>query len=148
MNDWSEKDVGLLLGALSGVYKDTESTKRAIARGSEESNPLLGKNPSGADLDKFGIAAALLGTGTAAALPEKWRRPMLGAWAGLEHGLAKYNDEYNAKKGGGKFEDAAKSALPLAALGGLLGHYLSDEDSGISVGEKDGAISLIFKRGF
>ena len=65
--------------------------------------------------------------GAAAAFPEKWRRPMLGACAGLEHGLAKYNDEYNAKKGGGKFEDAAKSALPLAALGGLLGHYLSDD---------------------
>src|SRR5690242_5015877 len=115
---WDERDLALAGLAALAVRADTESTKRVLAQGGQETNPLLGRNPSGSDLDKAGALAALLGLGGAAALPESWRKPALGAWAGLEHGLAQYNDSYNAKKGGGKFGDAVGSALPYAALGG------------------------------
>lgn len=143
---WDERDLALAGLAAMAVKADIDSTKKALARGGEETNPLLGRKPSGADLDKAGALAAMLGIGGAMALPDEWRKPALGAWAGLEGGLAKYNQSYNPKKGGGKFSAAIGAALPYSALGGLLG-YLMNDSGGATVDVKKGpkgAIELSF----
>ena len=78
----------------------------------------------------------------------------MGAWAGLEHGLAKYNDKYDAKKGGGKFDAAVRGALPMAALGGLLGHLMDDdggfkvEPAGVRFSKKDNEVRIAFRKDF
>ena len=149
MSDWSEKDYGLLLGALTGVHQDIESTKRVLRQGGKERNPLLGENPSGWDLDKAGVIAALLGTGAAASLPKEWRRPLVGAWAGFEHGLAYRNDNQpRDKKDRGFLQSGMEGPLMMAALGGLLGHYMTDEDSGVGIEidkGKKGGLSVLLK---
>lgn len=134
MSDWDTTDASLLVAALTGVDADTKATKRLIKRGGEETNPLLPRKPSGQDLDKAGAIAALLGTGTAMALPEKWRKPMLGAWAGLEHGLAYKNNRVNPnEKTSGLEGSHLEGPLMMAALGGLVGHLMDDSKGKMTV---------------
>lgn len=126
MATWSPSDYALLAGALGATYADTQSTKDAIARGADETNPVLGRKPSGQDLDHAAIAAGLLGTGTAAVLPDSWRKPFLGGWTGLEAGLALHNQKV---KGGApttkKFADGDTMPIQYAALGAGLGALLN-----------------------
>lgn len=142
--NWDSTDTGLLLAALAGIHQDVQSTKDLIRRGGDETNPLLGKKPSGQELDKSGLTTALLGGGAIAALPEHLRKPALGAWAGLESGLAYKNAHVNAKE---KPTDLAHSHLEgplmMALAGGLLGSVLDDSSAighafrGLSLGAVD-----------
>lgn len=150
--DWDTKDSALLATALAGVYADTQATKEQIKKGGSETNPLLPRKPSGQELDRAGVIAALLGTGAAAALPKEWRKPALGAWAGLEHGLAYKNSRANPKA---KETDFAHSSLEgplmMAALGGLLGHMMGDSKVSIDLkkGEKSPVEMLLtYKQDF
>lgn len=146
MENWSPKDKALFGLALGGVYADTQSTKELLKKGGEETNPLFPRKPSGQDLDKAAVLAALGGTGLAALLPAKYRSAALGGWAGLEHGLAYKN---RTRTPGDKQESLAESGLegPLmaATLGALVGHYLPD-DLGLKVDvkkEKSGLTALL-----
>jgi hypothetical protein len=122
--DWDAKDSGLLLAALTGVHQDITSTKQALKRGGEETNPLLPRNPSGQDLDRAGLVSAAVGSGVAAMLPPEWRKRALGAWAGLEHGLAYKNRNVKLKPGTSLAESRIEGPLMMAALGAGFGHLL------------------------
>ena len=135
--DWDKGDSALLGAALTGIYADVQSTKKVIEQGGDEKNPILGKKPSGQDLDKIGLLTGAIGAGLASTLSHKWRKPILAAWAGLEHGLADYNNSYDAEKGGGKFQDAVRASLPKAAVGALLGVLATTSLDGLSLGVQE-----------
>ncbi len=143
--DWDKADTALLGAVLTGVYADIQSTKKHLEKGGEETNPLLPRKPSGQELDKAGLATALLGSGVAGLLDSKWRKPLLGAWAGLEHGLA-YKNEHRkpSKKKESLAESGLEGPLMMAAVGGFLGH-LATAPLSLGVQEDrrpDGAPSL------
>jgi hypothetical protein len=129
--DWSPTDYGLLASALAAQYADVESTKRAIKKGGREDNPLIGKNPSGQDLDHAGIAAALAAAMGANYLQGNVRRAFLGGVTGLETGLAQNNDTETQKTRGTAL---TRNALPAAlAAAGALGGYLLPSGSNLTV---------------
>ena len=145
--DWDKKDTALLGAALAGIYADVQSQKDLNRRGGSEANPLIGKNPSGQDLDRAGLMAALVGSGVATIIPPEWRKPALGAWAGLEAGLAHKNSKVNAKDAPPKdlMHSRLEGPLMMSALGALAGHLM--DDGGVTVEAKKGpkgAIELSF----
>jgi len=149
--DWDKTDTALLLTSLGAILADTESTKAFLKdKKYQEANPLLGKKPSGTDLDKVALLSALLTTGTAYALPQDSRRPFLGGLAGLESGIALNNKNKNVKR---SYEDP----LPytLATAGALIGKALtgdntSEDKSGtkISIEQLQGVPTLSLTKKF
>ena len=128
--DWRWPDTALLGAALAATYADTETTKPVLTKpGWSESNPLVGQHPSGSDLDKAALTAGVIGTGIASFLPPKRRRQFLGAWAGLEAGIAKDNAEIarTGKKPARNFEMIPLEPVPLAIIGGLLAGQTVDD---------------------
>ena len=116
-NKWPDKEKELLVAALAAVMADIATTKIALASGkSEETNPLLGKQPSGATLDMAGGLSALGGMGLASMMPDRWRAPMLGGWAGLEAGLAMQN----MMPGRRTFEESLMFPMALGGISALL----------------------------
>lgn len=57
----------------------------------EEVNPLLGKHPSNAEINRFFIAGALLHYAIAKTLPSEWREPFQYLGIGLEIGVIGHN---------------------------------------------------------
>lgn len=130
---WDSQDYGLLASALGATYADSATTKDLIKRGGIETNPLLGKKPSGQELDHAALVAGLLGTGVASQLSPEMRKRFLGAWAGLEGGLAYHNAHFNPKtqKLTGLDDAVRGGPLLLAALGMLSPNLtISPSDDG------------------
>lgn len=134
---WDNRDTGLLTAALAATYADTLTTKEGLKGGGLESNPLLGKTPSGSDLDRAALASGIIGSLLAGAAPPEMRRAGLGAWAGLETGLA-YQNSHTPNKTKGKpesFEKLMTRPLASAALGALGGYLTNKMDSGNDVSD-------------
>lgn len=120
---WNSLDTGLLAGAEFSLAADMNSTKKALKKpGVEEGNPVLGKKPSGAKLDGYGLATGLGIAGAAGAMPAEWRRPFLAGVIGTESSLASQNSNASARGKSGK--DKIKQGLTvggsLAVLTALL----------------------------
>lgn len=82
--DFTPTQLGLL--GLNGALRayDWSTTKRNLAGGGQEYNPLLGSQPGGTAQDTAALAAAAASLFGVAALPDKWRSPVLLALAGVE----------------------------------------------------------------
>jgi hypothetical protein len=144
MADWTPQEIGLLLGALGATYADTESTKKAIAGGGKESNPLLTRKPSNAELNVAGLLGAAAGLTAATAVPDKYRPAVLGGWLGLESALAYQNKDVSRYYG-------ASDVYKRPVLAGLLGAVLAqaafgDKSTTISPGTGPGLSVKITKR--
>lgn len=130
--DFDQHDYALTLAALAGTYADIQTTKEALKRGAIEGNPLIGKNPSGQDLDKAGLLGAGVVGSAALFSPENERKAILGGLAGLRFGLANQNAHTSAKSGRKSDLELMRQPLISAALGALTGYMMSG-DSKLSI---------------
>lgn len=131
--DWDARDSALLAAAFSGIHNDIQSTKEILKRGGEEKNPLLGRHPSGQDLDKAALLSAAVSGGIAGLLPSSLRKPGLGALSGFEHGMAYKNRNVDSPKDAKFLSRNLEIPLALAALGGFAGHMLNKSDGSRTV---------------
>ena len=147
---WNSRDSALLVAALAATYADTETTKELLKRGGEETNPLLGRHPSGSDLDKSAIASGAILAALAGVVPSRERKTMLGVWTGFRAGLAYKNARTNPKSEPTDFlHSGLEGPLSMAVLGGLLSYILSIPED-VQVGatlDKEGP-KLSFKKDF
>ncbi|MDE2096974.1 MAG: hypothetical protein KGL39_06995 [Patescibacteria group bacterium] len=114
--DWSADDTAGLLAMLGSTAADIDSTKQVFKQpGAFEQNPLIGKHPSGANLDTAGIVAGTITGGAAALAPSGTRGNILDA-ATAVHTLAALNNYNQAGT-----QNDPKNIATLATLGLLLG---------------------------
>lgn len=129
MSDWASLDYSLLGSALGATYADGQSTKEMLKRGGEETNPILGKHPSGQAVDQY-MALSGAGIGAAATLIDspKYRRAMLAGITGLEAGYAIQNQKVEASSEK-KTMSSAMLGMPLLMAGAfaVLAHSLSSD---------------------
>ena len=89
LEPWTSYDTALEVAFAGALVADWLQT-RQIARtadgpgGLEESNPLLGRRPSGPHLGGYFAAAAVGHLAVAAVLPRPWRTVWQATWIGLE----------------------------------------------------------------
>lgn len=153
MEEWTDRDLQLLIGALGSMALDVSTTKKRLSRGGRETNPLLGEHPSKRDIDRAGIVAGALGTAIVGALPKEYRRGALGAWIGVELALAAQNRFTKLAPGQvGNRSFAEVMTLPLlASVGGaVLAHrFLGDDEKGFKIGPGSlGALSIGYTKKF
>lgn len=87
-------DYALLTGALLGQTADWNQTKHIDGSAYQETNPLLGKRPSGAAIDSYFATTTALGIGLALALPDPYRKMFEGGWLGLEWSTVRHNQRH------------------------------------------------------
>ena len=84
---WSQRDLALASGFVAALLIDAAQTRR-LARGGwrdyEESNPILGRNPSEGRVNTYTAVAGLTVLGVAAAAPKRVRPWILGAALAVE----------------------------------------------------------------
>ena len=84
---WSARDRALAAGFVTTLLIDAAQTRR-LARGGwrdyEESNPILGRNPSEGRVNTYTVVAGLTVLGVAAAAPKRVRPWVLGAALAVE----------------------------------------------------------------
>ena len=123
--DWTAIDTALLMGSLAARAADIESTKRLVAGGGSELNPLIAGKPSNKKLNVVGALAAAAQVGGALSLPKRQRRPFLAGMIGLEAAVA----HQNAKGGRHKnFADAMKRPVAAGLIAAFLAHSLMTDD--------------------
>lgn len=89
--DWRPTDTLRLFEVMMGIGADVYETKKLLARGGRELNPILGTYPSNGRLHAAG-ALTVAGVGMlAASLPQDFRQAALAGFAGLEGALARQN---------------------------------------------------------
>lgn len=145
MAEWSPAEYRLLASALAAQAADARSTQRIEAEEGGELNPILGKHPSNAEINRYMLATALAGTGIAHMLPDSMRASALGGWTGMEAMLAKQNLERKPHK---NLADVMKKPLVVGALAALLAHQLPRDGALGIVPTKDNGVALSLTKKF
>lgn len=91
----SDLDPWLLGAALTLTAADWNQTKHFDYTRTHETNPLLGRQPSGKQIDEHFLISTAAALGVSTLLHDKWRTAFLGGWVGVEAGMV-YN---NSKQG-------------------------------------------------
>ena len=123
-------DYFLLGTALAAIHADIETTKKLVAKGGAEKNPLLGSKPTNAVLNVSGLLSAGGTVALARHIPKKFRKGFLAGLTGFRGTLAQQN-----KKGKkfGNFKGALKRPIINAALSGILAHHTIGGDISIAL---------------
>ena len=124
MDPLSWQDIALMVTSGAAIHADTESTKAALKRGGQETNPIFGTpTPSGTALDTAEVASmALVGAG-ALAMPEKYRAPALAAVTAFEGTIAEQNSHVSKNTDKKSFEEAVAAPAISAALAATISAY-------------------------
>jgi hypothetical protein len=81
---WNTSHVALAGAFTLALWVDAAQTREAMARGFQETNPILGPHPSVGRINSYTAVAGLTVLGAAAALPARFRSWVLGAALAVE----------------------------------------------------------------
>lgn len=85
-DEWSKREIGMQVIASLLIITDWGQT-RTIAKNPDrwyEKNPILGRHPSVAEVDRYFIACLIGNVMITHILPEKWRETWLGITIGCQ----------------------------------------------------------------